>query len=198
MRPEHEMRWTKGIALIGILLAAANFAVSEWSSMGQPDASDSRLADLTRWVFDDLGFAGSRIAPASVDASFRRYFRVTRGVDTYVAMDAPPEKENLEPFLSVARILLGIGLNVPVILACDRKRGFLLLSDLGTRQYLDELQVDGAADGLYADALAALSAMQLADSGARRDLPPYDHSLLMREMQLMPEWFLRKHLGLQV
>jgi N-acetylmuramate 1-kinase len=63
--------------------------------MGLPDASDSRLADLTRWVFEDLGFAGGRIEPASVDASFRRYFRVTRGEDSYIVMDAPPEKEGL-------------------------------------------------------------------------------------------------------
>ena len=166
--------------------------------MGLPDASDSRLADLTQWVFEDLGFAGSGIAPASVDASFRRYFRVTRGADTYIAMDAPPGKEDLEPFLNVARILLEVGLNVPVVLASDRRRGFLLLSDLGTRQYLDELKAEGAADPLYADALAALSAMQLAGGGMGRDLPPYDRPLLMREMELMPEWFLRRHLGLQI
>jgi N-acetylmuramate 1-kinase len=166
--------------------------------MGLTDASDSRLAELTHWVFEDLGFAGSRIAPASADASFRRYFRVTRGTDTYVAMDAPPEKENLEPFVNVARILLGIGLNVPVVLAQQRERGFLLLSDLGTRQYLDELQADGAADRLYADALSALSTMQLAGGAQSRELPPYDHALLMREMELMPEWFLHRHLGLQV
>src|SRR6202451_3523496 len=115
----------------------AAFAVSEWSSMGVPDASDSRLALLTRWVFEDLGFAGSRIEPASADASFRRYFRVTRGTDSYIVMDAPPDKEGLGPFVSVARMLLGIGLNVPVILAKDPQRGFLLLSDLGNRQYLD-------------------------------------------------------------
>jgi hypothetical protein len=166
--------------------------------MGLPDASDSRLADLTRWVFDDLGFAGSRIEPASVDASFRRYFRVTRGEDTYIVMDAPPEKENLGPFLSVARILLGIGLNVPMVLAKDPNRGFLLLSDLGQRQYLDALRLDGAPDRLYADALGALSTMQTADSGMARTLPRYSHALLMREMELTPEWFLRGHLGLQV
>src|SRR6202051_1795556 len=126
-------------------MAAAIFAISEWSSMGVSDASDSRLAELTRWVFEDLGFAHSLIAPASVAASFRRYFRVTRGEDTYIAMDAPPEKESVGPFVSVARILLGIGLNLPVVLAQDAKRGFLLLSDLGTRQYLDELVTDDAA-----------------------------------------------------
>src|ERR1035438_6608832 len=156
MRLEREKPWTNYSALVGILVTAA-FAVGEWSSMGLPDASDSRLADLTRWVFDDLGFAGSRIEPASVDASFRRYFRVTRGDDTYIVMDAPPEKENLGPFLSVARILLGIGLNVPMVLAKDPNRGFLLLSDLGQRQYLDELRLDGAPLRLYADALGALS-----------------------------------------
>src|ERR1700678_879731 len=159
--------------------------------MDLPDASDSRLAELTRWVFDDLGFAGGRIAPASADASFRRYFRVTRGEDSYIVMDAPPEKEGLGPFLSVGRILLQIGLNVPVVLAKDTQRGFLLLSDLGGRQYLDELGVQGAADRLYADALEALCRMQTADGGMARDLPPYGHDLLMREMELMPEWFLR-------
>ena len=165
--------------------------------MGLPDASDSRLADLTRWVFDDLGFAGSQIAPASVDASFRRYFRVTRGEDTYIVMDAPPEKESLGPFLSVAKMLLGMGLNAPVILAKDPKRGLLLLSDLGRRQYLDELCTVEAADRLYADALGALCTMQTADNAMARDLPCYSHALLMREMELMPEWFLRRHLGLR-
>src|SRR5580692_11920979 len=144
MRLEREKPWTKYIALVGILDSAA-LAVGEWSSMGLPDASDSRLAELTRWVFEDLGFAGSRIAPASADASFRRYFRVTRGEDTYIVMDAPPDKEDLGPFSNVARLLLRIGVNVPVILATDSKRGFLLLSDLGVRQYLDELAVDGTA-----------------------------------------------------
>jgi len=166
--------------------------------MGLTDASDSRLADLTRWVFEDLGFAGGRIAPASADASFRRYFRVTRGADSYIVMDAPPGKEDLGPFVSVARVLLGFGLNVPVILARHSKRGFLLLSDLGNRQYLDELVLDGAADRLYADALHALATLQTADRGQSRDLPSYSHELLMREMELMPEWFLRKHLGLQM
>jgi N-acetylmuramate 1-kinase len=166
--------------------------------MDLPDASDSRLADLTRWVFDDLGFAGSRIAPASADASFRRYFRVTRGDDSYIVMDAPPEKENLGPFVSVSRALLGIGLNAPVVLARDPHNGFLLLSDLGTRQYLDELVTDAAADRLYADALGALRIMQSAGTALARDLPLYGHDLLMREMELLPQWFLGAHLGLEV
>jgi aminoglycoside/choline kinase family phosphotransferase len=162
------------------------------------DASDSRLADLTRWVLEDLGFAGSLIARASADASFRRYFRVTHGADTYIVMDAPPDKEDSRPFLKVARMLAGMNLNVPIVLARDMDRGFLLLSDLGSRQYLDELPLGGAADRLYADALEALRTMQTADAHISRDLPRYDRSLLMREMELMPEWFLRHHLALTI
>jgi aminoglycoside/choline kinase family phosphotransferase len=165
--------------------------------MGLMDASDSRLAELTRWTSEDLGFAGARIAPASADASFRRYFRVFRGDETYIAMDAPPDKEDLAPFVGVARLLLEMGLNAPVVLAIDSKRGYLLLSDLGQRQYLDELKAQGDADRLYADAMAALGVMQTA-GGRSHDLPHYGHALLMREMQLMPEWFLDKHLGLSL
>jgi len=162
------------------------------------DASDSRLAHLTQWVIGDLGFAGSVIAPASVDASFRRYFRVTRGADSYIVMDAPPDKEDSAPFLKVARMLGGMNLNVPIVLARGMDRGFLLLSDLGSRQYLDELPEAEAADRLYADALAALRTMQTADAAISGDLPRYDRALLMREMELMPEWFLRHHLAMAV
>jgi aminoglycoside/choline kinase family phosphotransferase len=159
------------------------------------DASDSRLALLTRWVVDDLGFADSRIEPASADASFRRYFRLTRGPDSYIVMDAPPDKEALEPFVSVARALCGIGLNVPLILARNMRDGLLLLSDLGNCQYLDELNAARDVDRLYTDALEALVRLQTRGGEAARALPPYDRALLRREMDLMPEWFLSRHLG---
>ena len=175
----------------------AEFSVREWSSMGVSDASDSRLAALTRWVVGTLGFAESRIEPASADASFRRYFRVTRGGETHIIMDAPPEKEDLAPFIKVARILAGMGLNVPIVLARDDVQGFLLLSDLGATQYLDELKADRQVDRLYGDALSALVTLQTADDRAAQTLPKYDRALLLREMELMPEWFLNRHLGLQ-
>ena len=162
------------------------------------DASDSRLANLTQWMIEDLGFAGACIAPASADASFRRYFRVTREADSYIVMDAPPDKEDSHPFLKVARILGSLDLNVPIVLARDMERGFLLLSDLGSRLYLDALSQDGAADELYADALKSLRIIQTADAGISRELPPYDRALLLREMELLPEWFLTRHLGLTV
>jgi N-acetylmuramate 1-kinase len=162
------------------------------------DASDSRLAELSQWLREDLGFAGGSLAPASVDASFRRYFRLTRNADTYIVMDAPPQKEDSAPFVKIARILAAMNLNVPLVLARDMERGFLLLSDMGERQYLDELAAPGAADRLYADALAALRTMQTADGRIAHELPPYDAGLLTREMELMPEWFLNRHLGMSL
>jgi aminoglycoside/choline kinase family phosphotransferase len=197
MRLGTEKRWTKCVALVGIL-KSPHLRSREWSSMVVLDASDSRLANLTQWVIEDLGFAGALIAPASVDASFRRYFRVTRDADSYIVMDAPPDKEDSRPFLNVARILGGLNLNVPIVLARDMERGFLLLSDLGSRQYLDALPEGDSVDALYADALEALRTMQTADAGLSKGLPGYDRALLTREMELLPEWFLQRHLGLHV
>src|SRR5208283_5445676 len=85
-----------------LYLCGRTRAVLAWSCMDFPDASDSRLELLTRWVMQDLGFACSRLEPASADASFRRYFRVTRGEESFIVMDAPPEKETLGPLLHVA------------------------------------------------------------------------------------------------
>jgi hypothetical protein len=159
------------------------------------DASDSRLALLRQWVTEDLGFAGAHIEPASADASFRRYFRLIRGEHSYIVMDAPPEKEAVAPFIGVAQSLLGIGLNVPVILARDPARGLLLLSDLGKRQYLTDLLAGRDVERLYGDALEALVRLQTRGGDAARALPPYDRAALVREMELLPEWFLGRHLG---
>ncbi|MGA2779849.1 MAG: phosphotransferase [Steroidobacteraceae bacterium] len=170
--------------------------------MSLPATGDLRLAALNRWVVDDLGFADGRIEPASADASFRRYFRLTRDACSYIIMDAPPDKEDLGPFVQVAEMLAGIGLSVPLVLARHVSDGLLLLTDLGSRQYLDELVAAGAdapgADALYGDALDALATMQTAGRAAAGLLPAYGAPLLIKEMELMPEWFLRRHLGIEL
>jgi aminoglycoside/choline kinase family phosphotransferase len=182
--------------------------------MCPPAPSDARLTRLNRWVVDDLGFADGRIEPASADASFRRYFRLTRDACSYIVMDAPPDKEDLGPFQRVARMLADIGLSVPLVLARHERAGLLLLTDLGSRPYLDELVArrEGGASGpaaardfvapgveaLYADALAALARLQIEGRALARQLPRYDAPMLMREMELLPEWFLARHLGLEV
>ena len=149
---------------------------------------------LTHWLHEVLDSSDCILEPASGDASFRRYFRVFHNGRTLIAMDAPPEREDCRPFIHVAEILLALGLHVPQILAQDLKQGFLLLSDLGTRLYLPELN-ETSVERLYGDALGALATLQAC--GPRTDeLPPYDHALLWREMQLFPDWYLEKHLGI--
>ncbi|MGE5386679.1 MAG: aminoglycoside phosphotransferase family protein [Betaproteobacteria bacterium] len=136
------------------------------------------------------------IVPASADASFRRYFRLTLADgSTRILMDAPPDKEDCHPFVAVARLLEAAGLNAPRILAEDHENGFLLLSDLGNALYLETMQGDDArANPLFLDAIDALVRWQQA---SRPDvLPPYDAALLRRELDLFPEWFVGRHLGI--
>jgi N-acetylmuramate 1-kinase len=156
-----------------------------------PD-SDTRLTELRAWLAARLHTSDFSLAPASADASFRRYFRVTRDDTTRIAMDAPPAHEDCGPFVRVAALMHAAGLNVPQVLEQDLLRGFLLLSDLGTTTYLDAID-DGNADRLFADATDALVRWQRASQPGV--LPPYDDALLRREIALFPEWYIGRHLG---
>ncbi len=155
---------------------------------------DKRLAALMQFTRRILGTSGFTIAPASSDASFRRYFRVTSGGESWIAMDAPPNKEPLAPFVRVAQRFGALGLHVPKVLACDLDTGLALLTDLGHTPYLDKLD-DATADRLYGDALGALVVLQGGTFSDPDFLPPYDEALLRREMELFPEWYLRGYLG---
>jgi aminoglycoside/choline kinase family phosphotransferase len=139
-----------------------------------------------------LQLAPLALEVASADASFRRYFRVRCGARTLIAMDAPPAHEDCRTFVRVAGLLAAAGLHVPEIVATDFGRGFLLLSDLGTTSYLQALNAD-TADRLFDDATDALVRWQLASKPGV--LPPYDEALLKREIELFPEWYVRRHLG---
>jgi len=153
-----------------------------------------RLKQLEKWLQTDCGFTRYKMEAASGDASFRRYFRITLPDNTTrIAMDAPPDKEDCEPFVRIARQFEKIGLNVPSILAENHDQGFLLLKDLGSIQYLDRLN-DSNVDQLYGDALSALRTLQSGCDPA--GLPDYDKKLLMQEMELFREWLLIKHLGI--
>jgi len=151
-----------------------------------------RLAALKAWLAGVLGTAGFDIAPASSDASFRRYFRVRHHGESHIAMDAPPAREDTRPFIRVAELLAAQGVNVPRILARDVDQGFLLLTDLGDTPYLQVL-ADDSVDSLYGDALSALLRMQRLDAERLDGIPPYDHALLSQEMELFREWYLRRH-----
>ena len=159
---------------------------------------DPRLDLLRHWLETGLGWPDSGLAPASADASFRRYFRVTRPDGTYIAMDAPPDKEDVGPYLKVAGMLADIGVNAPRVLARNATDGFLLLTDLGSTTYLAELADHARAADLYRDAIDALVRMQSAGARHAGQLPPYDEKLLRFEMSLFPDWLLGRHLDLQL
>ncbi|MGH8583852.1 MAG: aminoglycoside phosphotransferase family protein [Gammaproteobacteria bacterium] len=157
-------------------------------------AASERAAQLHRWVEVTLGCAFFRIEPLSGDASFRRYWRVTRGDASYVLMDAPPEHIDCRPFIDRAGRLAAAGVRVPEVLAADLGQGLLLLSDLGERLYLHELNAD-SAPALYRDAIARLIEMQAQVSTA--GLPCYGVSLIMDEMRLFVTWLLERELELR-
>jgi N-acetylmuramate 1-kinase len=163
-----------------------------------PLPSDARLQLLDRWLESLFGDRDFSLAVASADASFRRYFRVTRRGETLIAMDAPPDKEDMAPYVRVAAMLVEVGVNAPRVLHQNAAQGFLLNTDLGTRTYLNELADVSKADALYGDALAALVTIQAKADRHARTLPPYDAAVLQREMALFPEWFVARHLKLSL
>ena len=163
--------------------------------------TDARLNTLRNWL---KGLQPSwqldldTLAPASADASFRRYFRIeSKNPDfgTLIIMDAPPQHEPLDAFIKIDLLFSEAGLNAPKILEQNSAEGFLLLNDLGNKTYLAELNNE-TADHLYQDATHALVQMQLASKP--NVLPSYDAVLLQRELDLLPEWYLKKHLGIEL
>lgn len=168
-----------------------------------PD-QDVRLQHLKVWLDEQLAtvFANEgwgtvplgTLTAASSDASFRRYFRWEGEGRSFVVMDAPPPQENCKPFVDVAFLLEKSGINVPKIYAEDLERGFLLLNDLGNQTYLDVINGDNA-DDLFKDALQALLAFQQLPMVA--PLPSYDVALLRRELELFPEWYVKRELGVE-
>ena len=166
---------------------------------GRTDA-DPRARQLDEWIAGTLGTRAYALAPASADASFRRYFRVTPeapalGERTLIAMDAPPPAEDCGPFVRIAALLAAAGVHAPRVLAQDLARGFLLLTDLGTTTYLAALDA-GNARALFDDATDALVRWQLATRPGT--LPPYDEALLRRELMLFPDWYVARHLGAEL
>lgn len=144
-------------------------------------------------------YSFSAVVPASADASFRRYFRTTdkNSDKTYVVMDAPPEREDCGPFIRVTKLLRNAGVNAPEIIEQDLEQGFLLLTDLGDQPYLDHLN-ERHAETLYMDAVTSLIHMQNIKAETMSDLPIYDKQRLQDEMALFEEWYLNRHLDVQL
>ena len=150
-----------------------------------------RQQQIRNWLAGLWPGRNFSMAPASADASFRRYFRASLDDGTTrIVMDAPPVNEDCRPWLHVQQLFQAAAVHVPEVLAQDLERGFLLLSDLGTQTYLQVLNAENAVP-LYADAVAALVRIQQASRPGV--LPDYDAALLRRELDLFPEWFLARH-----
>ncbi|HVA54210.1 MAG TPA: phosphotransferase [Gammaproteobacteria bacterium] len=152
-----------------------------------------RFEQLHIWAAEALHLRTLRLEPISVDASFRRYFRIIIGSRSYIVMDAPPPQEDCRPFVRIARLLKDASVHVPEILAEDLARGFLLLTDLGQHSYLDVLKADNA-DALMTDAITTLIKWQQASQP--EVLPAYDRPLLHRELNLFLEWYVQRHLNI--
>jgi aminoglycoside/choline kinase family phosphotransferase len=153
-----------------------------------PDRAAERLA----WARATLGDPALTLEPASSDASFRSYWRTRTRGGSVIVMDSPPALEDPAPWVEIGARLRAAGLHVPAVLAQDLAQGFLLIEDLGNRLYLPALD-ETSAGALYSQAMDALLRIQAGVDGT--SLPPYNHAFLQRELELMPEWFLQRHLG---
>ena len=155
-----------------------------------------RMQQIQTWLAQVLSGQDYQIAPASADASFRRYFRVSLAHQTLILMDAPPDKEDSKPFVQVDQLFAQAGIPVPELIAQDLSQGFLLLSDFGNTTLLQALQQQSETPNiidLYLKAIQILLDMQVASQP--NQLPAYDEALLTRELRLFDEWYIPKHLG---
>lgn len=169
----------------------------QMDTVGSVPAADERLDQLKQWLSGELGLRVRLLEAIANDASFRRYFRVHLEQTTCIAMDAPPVHEDCHAFVKVAKLLRQAGVNAPAVLEQERAEGFLLLTDLGRESYLDALgRADVDAEALFTDAIDALVRWQVASEPGR--LPPYDRDLLQCELDLFPDWYIARHLGVEL
>jgi N-acetylmuramate 1-kinase len=161
------------------------------------DSNQERHNTRLAWARSTLGNPDLTLASASADASFRSYWRTQypksqSESQSWIVMDSPPAQEDPRPWLAIGDRLSAAGLHVPAVRAHDLQQGFLLIEDLGSRLYLPALS-EGTVDALYGDAMNALLRMQTSVDVI--GMQPYDQEFLRREMEIMPEWLLGRHLG---
>ena len=195
------MTSTRGrVACLGVLTWNKNLNSEQLSNVVWADPQ--RQTACEKWLSElatTHGLMPESLRIASADASFRRYLRVnTISGASLIVMDAPPDKENCEPFVKVAQLMKLAGLKAPEVLAWDAPQGFMLLTDLGDRTMMSAIDENNpqANHALYMQAVDALIAWQL--SSKPGVLPPYDEALLQRELSLFPDWYLTKHRQLEV
>src|SRR5579883_2330538 len=159
------------------------------------ESAEERKQLLLTWLKTECGLSSLTLYPMIGDASFRRYFRVWTPSASFIAMDAPPPRENSRPFIAIANALRAQGLNTPVVFEANLEQGFLLLTDFGDLAYLSVLE-DHNADLLYTRALNALATLQGCREVPGYSIPSFTREFMWQEWEWHKEWFLNKWLGL--
>lgn len=150
---------------------------------------------LKEWLLSLTKNKDYTLNPLAGDASFRNYFRLEYSGLSQIVMDAPPEKENIQAFVNIAKTFRQAGIVTPEILAENKAHGFLLLSDLGNILLLDKLNLD-TMDGYYAEAIHTLFKIQACP--LNETTPLFDHNFMLSEMNLCSEWFFKTYLSLKL
>lgn len=161
------------------------------------NVQDERFQALRAWLNDALVMPIKQLSPLPGDASFRRYFRVYCGSQTYVVMDAPPAIESCDSFIAIAKAFHQLGLNVPIVHLEDKKCGFLLLTDFGDRLYVDALN-ENTVEDLYQRAFNDLLLIQACQKIEGYQLPRFTPELYYREMSLFRDWYLERRLKIRL
>ncbi len=158
---------------------------------------DTRQQFLHDWLTTECGFSSFSLQPIAGDASFRRYFRVSHLEQSWVAMDAPPDRENCVAYIAITKALRNLGLISPEIYKENLTSGFLLITDLGDKQLLKELNIANAAE-LYRQALDALAVLQSCQQVTGWNVPPFTGTFMLQELELFKQWFLQSYLNMQL
>jgi aminoglycoside/choline kinase family phosphotransferase len=153
-----------------------------------------RLEMLNHWLTNYFGNANYHLTPLAGDASFRRYYRLNHQNTSYIIMDAPPQKENIEPFLQVSNLLSAQGLKIPHAHGINHTEGFIILDDLGDTLLLSVLTAE-SAPRVYQEAIQQLIHMQNIKTDS---LPPFNAAFIHEELTRFIDWYLIRHLDLDL
>lgn len=159
---------------------------------------------LHQWLTNDCNLKVHHIEALKGDASLRKYYRVLGefqnvSLSSFILMDAKNAAEKTEQFIHVGQLLQTLAARVPHIYHINHQDGFLLLEDLGNTQLLDILNRDNV-DIFYKSALDSLAALQknAAPLNIQAQLPTFSYQHMYKEVELFTDWFLKKHLDIQV
>ncbi|MDB2386205.1 phosphotransferase [Shewanella sp.] len=156
--------------------------------------SDPRFIQLTAWLNQCFN-VNTTPKLISGDASFRRYFRVVVGSDSYIVVDSPPKLVPIAPFIALAESYAAQDLQVPAVVRADPEHGFMVLTDLGDSQLLSVLTLNNIED-YYSKALLLLNDIAKVTATKHGALPVYDNAFVLRELNIFCEWLAVHHLGL--